>query len=443
MSIVDEMVKNAIEGKIEMNIGVDPKSFREIKEDIKDVEVAEVMDTPPANVLEDMLNDGNKTEILYVKTDSEPISTAWKFENVTPVYRNGSIAKYETKLSAGALAHLWEYGRAKYKGDIQRGTKTNKKGESIDVFSPTKVKEIYNAMINDKIHGGLITLNYSKDNESLLEYNEEDGTINGLDPLDVSDGSHRTRACVMWAKAFELNPEGVGDPNDFEFIVAIENLTDEQAKGLFAEYALKPKKISSCRAEYLNILDPSATIARRIVKESQLHEKVELVTTSIKGKPNLIITFSTLTQSIRNNFKPATKNEIERIGNLLIKFFDELIETFPGLMGNDSVKRGEQRKKFLAIENICWNGYMSTFAKIIDRKDWKHKINRLNNNVTIGNWKGKFLSRENPMFSFIYDSDGKIINNSSTVSRVTKMITDYALGEKSIDQIIKGEDLAS
>lgn len=371
------------------------------------------------------------------------ILAVFELDNAISIGREGEPYKFNTTLSAATLATLFENNIIEYKGELQRGTKVLKSGKVKDVFSLKHVKEILEAMLQNKIHGGMITFNYDKDNETPMYYDKDNNTIMiendeevFEEPLfQIIDGQHRIRACQMWAELYQNNPEAYPNPKLFEYPVTIEYLSSDRAKSLFAEYTLKGLKISRTRGEYLNVEDMSNKISRKVMNESELKGKIELISTSVKGK-NSIVTFAILSQSIKENYKPATNKEADKIAKYLIEYFDELVELFPEYLGNMNINsRNEARKKSFILEPLAFYGIVSLSNQLMKIKDWQEQLKKLRQEVTVGKWKGEFLDKKNPLWNSVFREGDKIINNTSTQAFMTKAISQFVLEDIPADQI--------
>lgn len=366
----------------------------------------------------------------------------FQLDNVIAINRNEEPFMFIANISAHSLAELSENGIIEYNPNIQRGIRTLKSGKVKPIFSVKHAKEIFNAMLSGDIFGGIITLRHDENDKSELTYDEDNKVLIISDEskkqfdtpiFQVVDGQHRLESSKMWKKAWEKNPENFNDPNTFDYPVAILSLDEDDAKKLFSEYSMKPLPISKIRQKFLDVGNLSNFIARETVNKSELKGKIELTSTSIKGK-NAIITFGNLYDSIKNNFNPSSKKEAEKIVNFLIEYFNELVDIFPKQLGNidndfkiATHNRNEERKNTFILESLAWNGIVAVASKLYEEKKWKDKLQKLNEEVEVGEWKGRFLDKSNPLFSPVFTEKGKIINNSATQTHMTKIITNFVL----------------
>lgn len=365
---------------------------------------------------------------------------SWEFNNVIPVIRNSEIRKYDTSLSAGKIAEMFQEGIIIYEGSVQRGTKMDSKGREKDIVSTKKIKEIYKSMITGELHGGVITLNYLKEYDNPLEYDSESKTLTGEHPLLILDGQHRIKACHRWWKEFNKgkNKDILPDPYNYEFPITIENLSEEDMKKCFAEYALMQKKISKTRAEFLNVGDLVNQVVRYINQESELRGRVECTTTTIRGKNPNVVTFSTLSQAIKYNFSPRTKDEANDLAKYLTEFIDALVNTFPDELGENKPELKEElRQKSLVSEALSWFGYMRIAKDLYGsngKKKLKDYLKLLNNNIVIDGQKYSFLDKNNPIWKNIFRENNKIINNTSTQKIIAETMSKFIKNNGKIDK---------
>jgi DGQHR domain-containing protein len=386
------------------------------------------------------MNDGKDKEDINVDTEGEESQNEemeFVFENVIPIYRNGVIIKYQTTANAEILSDLWNREIIEYQGNLQRGYVKNKKGENVAVYNSKHVKEILESILTQKIHAGFITLNAL--NSKPIKFNPEDMTLSILpkQKLQVLDGQHRLRSFAMWSKLKKRKPEQYISPEEFYMPLIIETLNEESAKSLFSEYATKPLKISTSRSLFLDVDSNINRIARRLMSESELKNRVEVIKNTISKKSDKIVSFSVISKGIKNNFKPSTQRESDEIANHLILFFNELVNTFPEIMGDvDLTKKQELKERMFTIDVLAFYAYFVLGFEFYNTKGLEKKLKKLKDIVKVGEWEGEFLSKENPLFKPVLRENNRIINTSSTMSYMSKVIVGYVAQGKSIEELM-------
>jgi len=364
----------------------------------------------------------------------------WKFENTIEICRNKETCKFQTIANAEFLGNLLDRKIATYVGDLQRGWKSNSKNELVEVRSEKQIKLILDSLLHDRMHGGFITLNLNPNDGHEINFNEEDHTISGSidQKLQILDGNHRLNAFSRWAKAYKRNPESVPNPADYYISVVIETLNDDDAKSLFSEYCLKGLKISKSRGEFLNVEDYTNKLCKEIIKFSDMKDKVEVISTSIKGNSNSIISFGVLSKNIKENYSPQTKSEIEEMSKHLITFVDSLIQTFPKFMASrDLEERKLLRVNSLTMEALAWGGYFY-ISKLLQEKSKEEILSilsKFNDDIEYKGFKGKFLAKENPIFRKIMREGNKMISTSKSATWINKVFSEYVIDGKSLEEI--------
>lgn len=362
------------------------------------------------------------------------------FTNATEVYRNNELCKYQTLANAQFLADLFDREILEYQGDLQRGWRENNKGKLIAVKSEKHIKEILQSVCQNKMHGGFITLNLNPDKIDDIVYDEEEHTISLpiTHKLQILDGNHRLNAFSRWAKQYRRKPESVPNPSEYYISVVIEMLDEESAKSLFSEYCLKGLKINKSRGEFLNVEDNTNKLCREIIRKSDLNNRVEVISTSIKSSSPNVITFGVLSKIIKDNYSPQTKKEIEEQSEYLTLFIDCLFETFPEILASkDLNERNDLRKTFLTMEPLAWSGYIKISKHLQDKnkEEILNILSKLNKEIEYKDWKGYFLQKNNPIFSKVMREGLKIINTSTSGTWINKLFVEYIVNGKSLEEI--------
>lgn len=344
----------------------------------------------------------------------------WEFDKCTPIHRYGKIHKWQTVLTAEMIANLYESGTVYYDFNVQRGSKKTNQGTLKPQITPSQVNSILDKMYSNRIAGGALTFCYFKENEEELVFNEE-GILKGMNKLAVIDGAHRVFSCIKMKRLNKKDPANNLSPSLFEYPVFIEYLDIPSGMDLFKEYANSGKKINKVRVEALNVFDPSHDIAEEIIKTSELHNKIERISSS--PKENNIMTFSTLMNGIRI-FKPQTQKDAELATGFLSKFWSELIYLFKEYMGNMEYKqRQELRKETFILEPMFLNGMFYVAKTLMDYPDdWIEKLKKLK--------EDNFFSRNNQQWLPIMREGMKVIHTSATQTIVTNAMVNKVMEER-------------
>jgi len=355
----------------------------------------------------------------------------WEFENVTEVVDNRGQKKYLVPLNIKQISELHSNGNIYYDGNIQRGYKTDKNNNLKMIFSTKKVNQIMECLVNQKLGGGLLSLNYmsSYNDEFPLIYNHENKTLSAEKPNIIIDGNHRILSCVRYMKEYPKKQKmGIiwPNPEEFYFPTLITNYDEEKCKTLFAELNSNIGKVSKSRQEFLNVNDLPNNVITYLIENSELHGRVDNVNNTITSTNPFLVTFSTLIQALRNNFSIKTKEEVKEIGEYLIKFFNILINLQKSEMGQIEIHlRNELKTKRMTIESLAWYGYMRLAKELMGESNLVEKLYKLNEN--------NFLDKDNSIWNEIFRETTKgkrIINNSSTQTYVQKVMSMHVLGNE-------------
>lgn len=352
----------------------------------------------------------------------------WEINNVIPVYRNNEISKFSCSMSIAEIAEFYLSGKIYYNERVQRGTKLNNKGQTIEIFQQKKIKQIIEALKEDRFHGSVLTFNANKDTGIEIVYDIETGTLSGNKPMDLLDGFHRTKGFIRIYKDYLKGKKETGsiNPYTWQIPVVIENLSESDSCALFSEYCMT-LKVSKSRSEFLNIYDAGNAIIRHLMKSSELRGKIDCVNVGLRN--DYVVTFGTLANAINIYLKPRTSQEAENYKTYATDFFNILINTFPEAFGNvTKEERKEYRKKYFTIEPIFMSAYINLLKNLIGQDNWEEKISKLKDTIQHDNWSGELLSRENPFFvTNITRGQGKMVSTRSTGKLVAESIVNYIL----------------
>ena len=346
-------------------------------------------------------------------------STSWSFSPVIPVYNQGEITKYICTISSFDLASYFENSIIRFIPSIQRGSVVTPSGKEKDNFSNKHVNDIFQAFTQKKIFGNTIVLNYSTSNESDLVYNQEDNSITGEGYLQGIDFSHRARASIKWKNAWIKHPDQYDDPRQFYFNCEVNVVSDEDARQMFAELNNFSLRVNPTRTHYLDNSNYANKIARRIEKESDLKNKIETVSTTIKSSSPNVCSYGVLTNAIKKNYKePQTKLEQTNVENWLIEYVDELVSIFPQFMANSDLEsKNNLKKQYFTIEPLAIGAMIALSAVLKDDSDWKIKLAKLTEN--------DFFLRTASRWRPVLKEGGKIINGTSSVKHFNETVINW------------------
>lgn len=313
---------------------------------------------------------------IYDENLHKPVIN-YKFEKVTQLKEN----EWLTSISGYELAKLWESEQLVYYPETQRGI-ISKKGrngkaiKNIPIRSDKNIKEIEGLIIRGKYFPDTLTLNILSDNCVLYDNATSELNINnGL--LCILDGYHRIKALhniYLYSQEFNFDLKNVIFP------VKITNYDKEEAKRQFRQYSLG-LKINSSRSQTFNIDDSISRIVNELnftgAMKGLINDKMNSIT---DNDTECLVSFSTLTQAIRDTFKKIEDTEDEKkILDFLQEYFKELILLFPQM--KTYVGRIESKQFEMVCENFFFYVWVQFAKKLYDTTI------RFKNNGKEYNWK--------------------------------------------------------
>jgi len=359
---------------------------------------------------------------LNLKKESNDKS--WSFDNISVIMRDGAPYKFNLSLSALQLAEMYSItNQIYYEESTQRGEKTTKSKGNVPLVNMNHSKKFLKAVLEDsKIDGGTIYLNYAKENPTPLHYNQISNTLSGQFPLYVNDGAHRLESCVMWLKLFKRDMLEVKNPDEYYFSVTILNATIEESENVFVALNSLGLPVSKTRIAFHDTYNLNNAIAKKVMNNSFLRGRIELVSNSLKRTSNCVMTFNTLSKGC-SMMSPETPNQVEEAGNFLCSYWNEIVELFPKIYGNVTPEvRYEERTANTFIGEVMFINALFSLAKELQFvSDWKDKLKKLK--------EPNFLSRNNDLWiRNITRNEGKLINTSKTQDFVKSQLLAKVMG---------------
>lgn len=310
--------------------------------------------------------------------------------------------EFITIIPGWQLVEYWNDGIISYNPEIQRGSRIKKKRNNEEVkeavYSRANVNKIYKAMVAGNYFIDMITLNILDDGNSSIsepffdEANDTDA-VNITGKIEIADGQHRIRALKMLAVSNEEGRTNIPLENLF-FPVKVTHYDIKSAQKQFHQFS-QGLKISSSRAEYFNSTDRSNKIVRKLMQDSELAGRVEIVKNSIiKSEKKNVVTFATLVNAISMVYKEMTNVQAEELAQYLSEFFDRLFDAIPELVDYES--RQQSKETSLKAENLMFYGYIAISKVLKDRENWQQYlplINQLDLSKESELWFGKVTKR--------------------------------------------------
>lgn len=362
------------------------------------------------NLIED-INENTIEEITFEKVD-QINENEWSFY----------ISGYE-------LAELYDKEILGYFPDVQRGIKLKKvkcKGgevtKKIPIRSDKNINEMKDNILNGIFFTSQLTFGVIKNGNESVEYDFNNKTLDIFkSSIFILDGYHRIMAVYKVYQYSKVvgNVDGIVDKlKSLMFPIRIVHYDIETCKLIFSQYA-KGLKISTSKSESYDMSKSWNRIVDRLNKESVFADKIDSNKVTIaKSDEKNIVTFSTLTNSIKESFPIIQdKQEEQDIYDFLVLFFKELTDIFPEIL--DYELRTISKESSLICENVMFYGWLAIAEHLYllrNKGGWQKKLKVLesiNFNKDANTWSSIVRPGKN---------GANIINNKQTRSLLCKKI---------------------
>ena len=260
-----------------------------------------------------------EAKTTYTHHNIERLELPYTFENIQRV----SDDEYMVVLSSKDLKMLYDSGLINYNHETQREGKRKKVGDTfIEVprTNQSRINEISELMMRDELVSSTLTLNtrlMSSDEGEELIYNKKQNTLTVTKGtlIDILDGFHRLTAIV---KTLNQKPD-----ININFTIRVLNYEENRAKTYF-EQINRVEPVAKSRLEEMNTTGLSNFVATYVKSNSELRGRVSS-SDNISTQSELLVTFNTLNDSIKNNFEMKDKAEAMSVAKYLTDFYNYLI----------------------------------------------------------------------------------------------------------------------
>lgn len=321
----------------------------------------------------------------YTAYNDNIMSLPYTVDNVIPVNLNKNI--FSATLDIRAIADMINSQILFYNLDVQREpSKEIRRGivRERPKVNKRNVEEMKELILKDKLMVTSLTFNavpHSSYTDEELIFHDEKLTIGDGTRLDILDGYHR---CLASVAALEENPDV-----DFKFNVLFYNLTTKQAKQLQAQLA-KATPIHKSRAEELAGDKMASHVIELLKVDSELSDKIS--TGNINKNSGEMVSYSTLSSAISNDFEIKNRLEAESVAEYLNDFFKYLFGLYSEKMEEFSLMKTDRMfLGYIALSSAMYsknvnpkyiNVYIDSVDFSRDNLMWK-EMGLLDNNEKI------------------------------------------------------------
>lgn len=267
---------------------------------------------------------------------------------------------FNTSLTYKEVVDLWNSQLLQWNPDIQRKPKEkiNAKGELIrkPKVNQTSVKQITDLMLKGRFRSNQITFCILMDGSEKFTYDDGELTIEAGN-MYIIDGLHRLSGMI---NTLEQNPDYQGFVD-----VAIKYLTYDDARYYLGQIN-KMSKFDKTFVKALMNDEISDKIVYELDKKSALRGRITTDTT-VSKKKTYLTNFAILSKGIEDIFEPKDNVDRINISEVLINFFDYLLDYYPDDFSRDLNKLIEARNKSLRNYHNTFVVYLVIAKKLFDK----------------------------------------------------------------------------
>ena len=344
------------------------------------------------------------TKTTRAQVSSEPI---FELDQVTPVYRNGQIAKFIAPITVGLVGELLESEKIWVDYDYQRGVKITQRRDGTEQRTPmldqSRVADIADKILENHIYGGSLCWNL-RDSEVDYSYDEIHQRLLILSGRPtIPDSNHRHQAILrvyrlVKARGYSLNLD------TYQFPLVIELLNLEGERGLFYEYNQLGKPANPTRSKWLNQADVHNLTTSWVIDNSKLKGHVELVTNNLSKNSTKVVTFNILSTAVEKAFLQLDEENWQEIAHYLSEFLDYLISVRPEVGYLPLAQRQKARVEGIGDSGLAFLGYVLLASDLKNYENWQSYVDILGERYHIqgrtkdSDWEGDLMSRDNPLW---------------------------------------------
>jgi hypothetical protein len=375
--------------------------FEEVKESQKNIE--------KENKIIDINKNKNKNEtkaqmLKRYKTIDNLIDDVEEQTTEFEEVRRMSDSTYALYMTGSELVSMFLKERLCYDPTMQRGVKTNKKGETRATFSDPHVKDIYDSMIQGNFNDCSQIHLFAPTDDCDVEYDKDEESLVVTGKIRLGDGQHRVRALVLlhYNIVFDEIDANSVDLDDFVYNVVIHNSSADEARTVYINID-KNLKLDKSQARQLSV-DPYAKVVNVLNQNADSDLRGKIATAKPVGSK--LVLFSTMAEKLQENVEIETTTQRDEITQYLMEYFKYLASKLPEAFGNTDEKRIEFRKNNLLNENNffpVWlkvafldkENYQKNIDVIIENKEKYNKDSKIEiDGVTKAYWETQTVVKE-------------------------------------------------
>lgn len=267
---------------------------------------------------------------------------------------------FNTSLLFKEVGDLWNSNILQWSPDIQRKPKESlsKKGELVRKPRVAKlgVSQITELMLKKRFRSNQITFCILMDGHEDISYDQGDLTVNSGN-MYIIDGFHRLNALL---NTLEKEPDYEGYID-----VAIKYLSYDEARFYLGQL----NKMSKFDKTFVKVLmneEISDKIVNDLKSKSALRGRIT-DETHVGKKKTYLTNFAILSKGIEDIFNPQNNVDRINISEVLVNFFDYLIDYYPEDFSRDITKLIKARNNSLRNYHNTFVIYLVVAKKLYDK----------------------------------------------------------------------------
>lgn len=303
------------------------------------------------------------------------------FDNVTMM---GS-GVYMLPLSTQIINKMSQSLLLNYNFDTQREATFKRRKDKVMVVptvNPSSIKDIAKHLLEGTLVPTTLTFNAhtrtaDSGNELTYDSKKRQLTINKGTRVDIIDGYHRTKGIQ---NAILINPE-----LEFYFPVMITNYSTSQSQQYLAQIA-KANPMTTERIQEFAAEKYADDVIKQLRSDSDLKDRISQ-TSKVHSIRKELTTYSTLSETIDEEFTMETKADAMDVGDYLCEFFNYLIGSF----SNEFIKQyDEYKENSLINDNNMFAGYIVLARRMQEENLKISALKKILNNID--------FNKENPLW---------------------------------------------
>jgi len=341
----------------------------------------------------------------YMGEEREVIQFPLILENVMELGDN----QWSTVVSIQELTSWYNSNLVNYNFETQRDPKYIERRDGSLIKKPNvnwdSVEDIYEKLIANLFHSNYITLNVLVNGEDDIAYDpDKKALIIRSGQIDVLDGFHRSLAMLKAiATNKNLNYKTGLMITNFNVQIANDFIRQEDKRNKIDERHIKSKNDENLMNGIVTMLNtnPKSDMRGKIATDMILIQK------NIAYTLNDIIS-DTMEIVFKNDVK--TRRDVNKVGEYLIKFFNEIY----GIKYDDFENLKKSRESSMVANENIFMLYVVLAKFLHEKEDWRDKLESIMNSID--------FSKDNPIWSKLKLKTQRLTIDSRNINRINKYI---------------------